>query len=78
MGHGPLVVEVVVAEEQTAVQVGLTVVISGSDADRVEAFGAACIDADAERVLTFVHEHHAAGARIVHTTDTKEGIRWPN
>lgn len=58
--------------------VGLTVVVSGSDADRVEDFGAACIDASAERVLTFVHEHHAAGARIVHTTDTKEGVRWPN
>lgn len=62
--------------------IGLLVVVSGSDADRVQRIGQACQDAEALRVITTVHELRTRGpdvlATVVRFTDTdQESNTWP-
>lgn len=52
--------------------VGLTVIVSGSDAQRVDAIGQACRDHDAGRVITASCADPARPAEPMHITDTRE------
>lgn len=52
--------------------VGLTVIVSGSDAQRVDSIGQACRDHDAGRVITASCADPTRPAEPMHITDTRE------
>ena len=52
--------------------IGLNVIVSGADAQRVEAVGQACRDHEAARVITAACADPARRAEPMHVTDTLE------
>lgn len=61
--------------------IGLTVIVSGSDAQRVQAVADRCVQAKAGRVIGAVSEVRQIGpdriARMVSATDTEGVLAWP-